>query len=389
MALIFVQNPNQRPMTLKINDLLSTYGQEWNLLSCSRFPAHDPASGRLLQPSALLRPGPARGLRQELTRARRPPRPTHALGPRVVPAVSGLPRCASSTCRRRARDDGGGPALRLHARRPARDGGRLPRDPASGRAADQAADRRGAARRRPLADPRGRVPQLGRVDRAQPRDRLAPGGGARRSDGRRLPAGHVRPRRADAADPPPRGSHRRGGLARRPRRGRSPPFPLGGPGRVDGARGVPRRRLRQRRLPARRARAAGGAARDVRRVGRPLLRRRRPPRHVRHRPPGALAGARRARRARQRRAEPLPDRDRDARRLPGPPRERRAGSCGSAASSGRRPARTCSSASPRRGSTSRPPVPGPSGRSSATPSRCRLSTAGRGPRSCSASPGAG
>jgi len=37
MALIFVQNPNQRPMTLKINDLLSTYGQEWHLLSSGAF----------------------------------------------------------------------------------------------------------------------------------------------------------------------------------------------------------------------------------------------------------------------------------------------------------------------------------------------------------------
>ncbi len=37
MALIFVQNPNQRPMTLKVNDLLSTYGQEWHLLSSGAF----------------------------------------------------------------------------------------------------------------------------------------------------------------------------------------------------------------------------------------------------------------------------------------------------------------------------------------------------------------
>lgn len=37
MALIFVQNPSQRPMTLKINDLLSTYGQEWHLLSSGAF----------------------------------------------------------------------------------------------------------------------------------------------------------------------------------------------------------------------------------------------------------------------------------------------------------------------------------------------------------------
>jgi alpha-glucoside transport system permease protein len=37
MALIFIQNPSQRPMTLKINDLLSTYGQEWHLLSSGAF----------------------------------------------------------------------------------------------------------------------------------------------------------------------------------------------------------------------------------------------------------------------------------------------------------------------------------------------------------------
>jgi alpha-glucoside transport system permease protein len=37
MALLFIQNPSQRPMTLKINDLLSTYGQEWHLLSSGAF----------------------------------------------------------------------------------------------------------------------------------------------------------------------------------------------------------------------------------------------------------------------------------------------------------------------------------------------------------------
>jgi alpha-glucoside transport system permease protein len=37
MALIFVQDPNKRPMTVKITDLQSTYGIEWHLLSSSAF----------------------------------------------------------------------------------------------------------------------------------------------------------------------------------------------------------------------------------------------------------------------------------------------------------------------------------------------------------------
>jgi alpha-glucoside transport system permease protein len=37
MALVFVQDPNKRPMTVKITDLQSTYGIEWHLLSSSAF----------------------------------------------------------------------------------------------------------------------------------------------------------------------------------------------------------------------------------------------------------------------------------------------------------------------------------------------------------------
>ncbi len=37
MALIFVSNPSKRPMTVKITDLLSTYGVEYHLLSAAAF----------------------------------------------------------------------------------------------------------------------------------------------------------------------------------------------------------------------------------------------------------------------------------------------------------------------------------------------------------------
>jgi alpha-glucoside transport system permease protein len=37
MALIFVSNPNEQPMTVRIPYLLSTYGQEYNLLAAAAF----------------------------------------------------------------------------------------------------------------------------------------------------------------------------------------------------------------------------------------------------------------------------------------------------------------------------------------------------------------
>jgi alpha-glucoside transport system permease protein len=37
MALIFVSNPNEQPMTVRIPYLISTYGQEYNLLAAAAF----------------------------------------------------------------------------------------------------------------------------------------------------------------------------------------------------------------------------------------------------------------------------------------------------------------------------------------------------------------
>jgi alpha-glucoside transport system permease protein len=37
MALIFVSDPNKQPMTVRIPYLLSTYGQEYNLLAAAAF----------------------------------------------------------------------------------------------------------------------------------------------------------------------------------------------------------------------------------------------------------------------------------------------------------------------------------------------------------------
>ena len=107
-------------------------------------------------------------------------------------------------------------AAPLHARRPGRDRRRLPRDPARGRAADPPAHRRGPPGHRAVADPDGRVPRLGRDDHPQPRARLGEGRGAGGGDAGRLPAGHVRAHRPDAADPAASGDRAGGRLARRP-----------------------------------------------------------------------------------------------------------------------------------------------------------------------------
>ena len=116
----------------------------------------------------------------------RPPGPAHPLGPGVVRAVPDLPAPAGRPRRRAARADGGGQPASLHARRPVRDGRRLPRGPSRGRAADPPARRRGPARDRAVADPDGRIPRLGRDDGPQPRARLDPG---RRSSAARCASG--------------------------------------------------------------------------------------------------------------------------------------------------------------------------------------------------------
>ena len=209
----------------------------------------------------------------------------------MVRAVPGLPDAAGRARRPAARFDGGGRPPRVHPRRPGRDRRRLPRGPAGGPAADRAAHRRGPPGDRAVADPDGRVPRLGRDDDPEPRDRLARRRGIRRGDARRLPAGHVRPRRPDAADPPSGRDPARRRLARRPRRDRPPRLHLARARRLVRPDRVPRRRLRQRGVPA-------GHPREARREGRPLrrgeprlLRRPVDPRDVRHRPRRAVAGA--------------------------------------------------------------------------------------------------
>ena len=97
----------------------------------------------------------------------------------------------------------GGARLRVHARRPAGHDRRLPRDPTRAGGAHRAARAIRSARHRPVADPDGRVPRLRRDAGPQPGGRLGAGARLRRADEGRVPARHVRPRRADAADPAP------------------------------------------------------------------------------------------------------------------------------------------------------------------------------------------
>ena len=199
-------------MTVQITDLLGTYGSEWHLLSAGVVPADVGAAARLLRAPALLRARSAGGLRQ-IAPHTLVNLVTHALGPRVVPAVPGVPPAPRAADRQGARDDGRGRAVRVHARRPAADGRRLRRDPAR--------RTNGSARwsRRPLASAvagaDGRVPGLrarrsGGTSSAGSRARRA-----RRGDARRLPAGHVRPHRPDAADPARVRDRQRRRLARR------------------------------------------------------------------------------------------------------------------------------------------------------------------------------
>ena len=228
----------------------------------------------------------------------------------MVPPLPALPAAARRRDRPTARADGGGRALPLHARRPARDPRRLPRGAARSRAADPTAGGRGPARDRPVAGADGRVPRLRRDHPPQPRVRPAAGPGARRSDGGRLPAGHVRTRRADAADPEA-GRDRAGGrLARGAGGRRLAHLPVGIAGRLVGAGRVPAARVRQRRVPPRRAGSAVQPPGSGPRVASRLLRRRPGPGDVRDRPHGAVAPARRPNRG-----EPSRRRGLDATRL--------------------------------------------------------------------------
>ena len=231
----------------------------------------------------------------------RPPGPAHPLGPGVVRAVPDVPAAPRRPRRRAPRADGGGQPDPLHPRRPVRDRRRLPRGPPGGRAAHPATRRRGSAGDRAVADPDGRVPGVGRDDGPQPGARLEPGDGARWRDAGRVPARHVRPHRADAADAAS-GRHRAGGrLARRPVRHRSQRLHVGVARRLGGRSRVPGRRLWQRRLPLRRPRSPEGQARRARGRERAVLRAAVDPGDVRHRPRRALPPPGGSRRGRERR----------------------------------------------------------------------------------------
>ena len=229
---------------------------------------------------------------------------------RAVPGVPDAPRGAGGPA---PRLDGRRRAAGLHARRPGRHDRRLSRDPSGAPAADRAPDRPGPVGHRAMADPDGRVPRVGRDVDPEPRDRLARGRGVRRGDAGRLPAGHVRPRGPDAPDPAPGGDPPRRRLARCAGRDRSPRVHLALARRLLGPGRVPRRRIRQRRVPAGDPGPARRQGRAVRRRQPGVLRRPIHPRDVRHGPRRPVAAPRPDRRGRQRpaRRHRGPDRDPD------------------------------------------------------------------------------
>ena len=176
----------------------------------------------------------------------------------------------------------------LHARRA--DGGdrRLSRGAARGRRAAACVGRGRPGERRPVVHPDGRVPRLGRDDLAEPADGDRAGGGLRWRHGRRVPARHVRPHRADAPDPGGGRLPRQRGVARRAFVGDQERLRVGGARRLVGAGRVPARGLRQRRRAARRRQGPG--ATDPGQRGRDrVLPPRRPAVHERLGPPDAPA----------------------------------------------------------------------------------------------------
>ena len=155
----------------------------------------------------------------------------------MVRAVPDVPGAARRPPRRAPRAARARRVVRpVPARRPDGRARRLPRDPTRSRRAPCAGSSRERPRHdRPVDDPDGRVHGVGRDDRARPAARAAPRRRARRRDARRLPPRHVRPRRADAADPSPRRARARGRVARRA--GGDRPAPPSG-GKHPTARGV-------------------------------------------------------------------------------------------------------------------------------------------------------
>ena len=108
----------------------------------------------------------------------------------------------------------------------------------------------GPARDRAVVHPHGRVPGVGRDDRAQLADGTRPRRGVRRRDGGRLPARHVRSHRADAAAVAAVRLRSRGRVARRACCRRQERVLVDRARRLDGASRVPRAGLWQRGVPA-------------------------------------------------------------------------------------------------------------------------------------------
>ncbi len=174
----------------------------------------------------------------------------------MVPAIRRIPPAARRHDGRAARRRLGG-LPPLPPRRTDGDDRRLPGGPPGARGRPPPAGGRGPPVARALGDADGRIPRLGRVPRQEPRAGAGQGQGARARARGGIPAGPVRPHRADAADPADARRRVRGRLAWRSGRHRSRRILVGGAGREPRAGRLSRVRLLQRRTlfagPRRRA----------------------------------------------------------------------------------------------------------------------------------------
>ena len=202
--------------------------------------------------------------------------------PELPPVAGRADRHADPTARDRRQ------LSAFHARRT--DGGdrRLPRGAPGDGGAAACPGRGGPGQRRPVVHPDGRVPLLGRDHLAEPADGDRAGGRLRWRHGRRVPARHVRPHRADAPDPGGRRFPRHRGVAGRALLGDQERLRVGIARRLVGAGRVPPRRVRQRRRPARRRQVPDPAHPGQRGRDR-VLPHRRPAVHERFGPPDAPA----------------------------------------------------------------------------------------------------
>src|SRR6266571_5008738 len=179
----------------------------------------------------------------------------HALGPRVVPAVRGVPGPPGADDGRAHRAAGRRfPSLPLG--RADRGDRRLPGGAAGARTRYPPPGRRGEALGRPVGHSDGRVPGVGRVAGPEPGTGPGPGPGPGRRTCRGIPAGPVWARGADAADPGPRGDLARGGVAGRASGDRPHGVRVGIAGREPRDRGVPGLRVLPGRAVPRRERPA-------------------------------------------------------------------------------------------------------------------------------------